>query len=173
MDNFPLSIALPRGCLDAARELQREDGIRCELHDECFAGDALDARFVGALRSDQEHAVAVMLRDGIGVLCVPTAFRQDVTVATLIARRGVNTRVLVHRAELLKQWRQRLQAFLDVGQGVIGSVSGGKAEPTERIDIAVMQSLPRRGETPTLVENYGHVIVDECLTSRQCRSKPS
>jgi hypothetical protein len=30
------------------------------------------------------------------------------------------------------------------------------------IDIAVMQSVSRQGEINPLVENYGHVIVDEC-----------
>jgi len=57
---------------------------------------------------------------------------------------------------------QRLQSFLDVGKGVIGTIGGGKAKPTGRIDIAVMQSLSRKGEVSPLVENYGHVIVDEC-----------
>jgi superfamily II DNA or RNA helicase len=45
---------------------------------------------------------------------------------------------------------------------VIGVISGGKCKPTGKIDIAVMQSLSRRGEIDPLVEHYGHVIVDEC-----------
>jgi superfamily II DNA or RNA helicase len=63
---------------------------------------------------------------------------------------------------LLKQWQERLQAFLGVGPAVVGTIGGGKAKPTGKIDIAVMQSLSRRGEVNPLVENYGHVIVDEC-----------
>ena len=70
--------------------------------------------------------------------------------------------VLVHRTELLKQWQERLQTFLGVGKGMIGTIGGGKAKPTGKIDIAVMQSLSRQGEVNPLVENYGHVIVDEC-----------
>jgi len=80
----------------------------------------------------------------------------------MIARRGVNTLVLVHRTELLKQWQERLHAFLGVGNGVVGTIGGGKAKPTGLIDIAVMQSLSRQGEVNPLVENYGQVIVDEC-----------
>jgi superfamily II DNA or RNA helicase len=80
----------------------------------------------------------------------------------MIAKRGVNALVLVHRTELLKQWHERLQAFLGVGKGTIGTIGGGKAKPTGKIDIAVMQSLSRQGEVHPLVENYGHVIVDEC-----------
>ena len=45
---------------------------------------------------------------------------------------------------------------------MVGTIGGGKAKPTGKIDIAVMQSLSRQGEINPLVENYGHVIVDEC-----------
>ena len=103
-----------------------------------------------------------MLQHDAGVLCAPTAFGKTITAAAIITRRGVNTLVLVHRTELLKQWQERLQAFLGVGKGVVGTIGGGKAKPTGRIDIAVMQSLSRQGEVSALVENYGQVIVDEC-----------
>ena len=161
-ENYPNHIALPRGCLDAAQDLLRDNGIRCDLLDERFAGVAINVSFAGKLRPDQEAAAAAMLRHDAGVLCAPTAFGKTVVAATLIARRGVNTLVLVHRTELLKQWQERLQTFLGVGDGVIGTIGGGKARPSGKIDIAVMQSLSRQGEINPLVETYGHVIVDEC-----------
>jgi superfamily II DNA or RNA helicase len=161
-ENYPNHIALPRGCLDAALELLRDNAIGCELVDERYAGAPLDVAFAGTLRMDQEFAAAAMLHHDAGVLCAPTAFGKTVTAAAMIARRGVNTLVLVHRRELLKQWQERLQAFLGVGKGVLGTIGGGKAKPTGKIDIAVMQSLSRQGEIDPLVENYGHVIVDEC-----------
>ena len=161
-ENFPNHIALPRGCLEAVQALLRDNGIRCDLLDERFVGEPHDVVFVGILRADQEAAVAAMLQHDVGVLCAPTAFGKTVAAAALIARRGVNTLVLVHRTELLKQWQERLQSFLGVGKGVVGTIGGGKAKPTGRIDIAVMQSLSRQGEINPLVENYGHVIVDEC-----------
>jgi hypothetical protein len=52
--------------------------------------------------------------------------------------------------------------FSGVGKGVVGTIGGGKAKPTGKIDIAVMQSVSRQGEVNPLVENYGQVIVDEC-----------
>ncbi len=160
--NYHNHIALPRGCLDAALVLLRENAIDCELIDERYTGTPLNVAFAGTLRLDQEFAVAAMLHHDAGVLCAPTAFGKTVTAAAMIARRGVNTLVLVHRTELLKQWQERLQSFLSVSKGVIGTIGGGKAKPTGKIDIAVMQSLSRRGEVNPLVENYGHVIVDEC-----------
>ena len=161
-ENYPQHIALPRGCLEGAQVLLRDNGIRCDLGDERFAGEALDVNFSGTLRHDQAAAVAAMLLHDAGVLCAPTAFGKTVAAAALIARRGVNTLVLVHRTELLRQWQERLQAFLDVGKSVVGTIGGGKPKPTGKIDIAVMQSLSRQGKVDALVENYGQVIVDEC-----------
>lgn len=161
-ENYPRHIGLPRGCLDAVMELLVTNGIQCKLQDERFAGQPIEVAFAGTLRVDQEAAAAAMLQHDTGVLCAPTAFGKTVTAATLIARRGVNALVLVHRTELLKQWQERLQSFLGVGKGVVGTIGGGKPKPTGKIDIAVIQSLSRHGEVNALVENYGHVIVDEC-----------
>jgi superfamily II DNA or RNA helicase len=161
-ENYPKHIALPRGCLDAVRLLLRANEILCDLRDERHAGDPIEVDFVGELRQDQEAAVAEMLQHDTGVLCAPTAFGKTVTAAAMIARREVNTLVLVHRTELLRQWHERLQAFLGGAKGMVGTVGGGKSKPTGKIDIAVMQSLSRRGEVSPIVENYGHVVVDEC-----------
>lgn len=161
-ESYPQHIALPRGCLDAVHELLESNGIRCDLRDERYEGEPLNVNFVGTLRLDQETAVAAMLRYDAGVLCAPTAFGKTVTAAAMIAKRGVNTLVLVHRTELLKQWQERLHAFLGITKGMVGTIGGGKAKTTGKIDIAVMQSLSRKGEVNLLVENYGHVIVDEC-----------
>lgn len=161
-ENYPKHIALPRGCFDAAQELLRDNGIRCDLHDERYEGESIDVAFVGTLRIDQEAAVAAMLHHDTGVLCAPTAFGKTVTAAAMIAERGINTLVLVHRTELLKQWQERLQSFLGLGKGVVGTIGGGKAKPTGKIDIAVMQSVSRQGDVNPLVENYGQIIIDEC-----------
>jgi superfamily II DNA or RNA helicase len=161
-ENFPQHIALPRGCLDAVLSLLRENDIAYDLTDERIHGQPLEVSFAGTLRMDQEAAVSAMLHHDAGVLCAPTAFGKTVSAAAMIARRGVNTLVLVHRTELMKQWQERLLAFLAVDKGMIGVIGGGKSRPSGKIDIAVMQSLSRQGEVNPLVESYGQVIVDEC-----------
>lgn len=161
-DNYPKHIALPRGCLQAAQELLRENGIRYNLIDERVEGEHFDFQFFGKLRDDQETAVGEMLKHDIGTLCAPTAFGKTVAAAAMIAKRGVSTLILVHRTELLKQWQERLQTFLGAGKNIVGVIGGGKNKPSGKIDIAVMQSLNRKGEVNPLVENYGQIIVDEC-----------
>ena len=160
-ENFPQHIGLPRGCLDAAQELLRSNGIRCDIHDQRIDGTPVDVEFAGTLRPDQEDAVVAMLPHDVGVLCAPTAFGKTVTGAAIIALRRVNTLILVHRTELLRQWQERLNAFLGIGKEVVGTIGGGRRKPTGKIDIAVMQSLSRRGEVDPLVEDYGQVIVDD------------
>ena len=161
-ENFPRHIALPRGCLEPALALLNTNGIQCDLQDERAAGEALPLTFQGSLRSDQQGAVNAMLGHDTGVLCAPTAFGKTVAAAAIIACRGVNTLILVHRTELLRQWQERLRAFLGASKSDVGTIGGGKAKPTGRIDIAVMQSLSRRGEVDPVVENYGHIVIDEC-----------
>jgi hypothetical protein len=161
-ESFPQHIALPRGCLEPVLTLLHEQGIRCDLVDERHSGSPLEMAFVGQLRDDQETAVAAMLRHDIGVLEAPTAFGKTVVAAAILARRGVNTLVLVHRAELLRQWQERLQTFLDAPPDAIGCIGGGRVKPSGRLDIAVMQSLVRKSEVNPLVQTYGQVIVDEC-----------
>lgn len=161
-ENHPRHIALPRGCLDAATKLLEENGIGLDLSDERFAGDSLSLKFAGQLRPDQEKAVKAMMAHDTGVLCAPTAFGKTVTAAALIARRGVSTLILVHRTELLKQWQERLRTFLNLERGDLGTIGAGKRKPSGKIDIAVMQSLTRKGEISDLIEQYGHIVVDEC-----------
>ncbi|EKT1612298.1 DEAD/DEAH box helicase family protein [Salmonella enterica] len=160
-ENFPLHIALPRGCFEAALSLLRDNNVAYQLKDERFPGEAVAVEFSGTLRADQEAAIDDVLRHDTGVLCAPTAFGKTVVAAAIIARRSVNTLILVHRSELLKQWQERLSVFLntDCNPGVIG---GGKRKPGGKIDIAVMQSLSRQGEVDPLIDSYGHIIVDEC-----------
>ena len=161
-ENYPQHIALPRGCLDATQELLRDNCISCDLQDERYPGEPIDVNFAGTLRLDQEAAVSEMLHHDTGVLCAPTAFGKTVAAAAMIAKRSVNTLVLVHRTELLKQWQERLHVFLGIGKDMVGTIGGGKIKPTSKIDIAVMQSLSRQGEVNPLVEHYGYVFVDEC-----------
>jgi superfamily II DNA or RNA helicase len=161
-EDFPQHIGLPRGCLEALLELLEQNDIRAEMQDERVAGCKVDVKFTGELRTDQEAAVRAMLKQEVGILCAPAAFGKTVTAASLIARRKVSTLILVHRTELLRQWQQRLTTFLELSEGTLGVIGGGKKKPTGKIDIAVMQSLSRREDLPELLDGYGQVIADEC-----------
>ncbi|MGH9382948.1 MAG: DEAD/DEAH box helicase family protein [Vicinamibacterales bacterium] len=155
-------IALPRGCLDDLRRLLGDLNVGVVVRDERSGGEALDVAFQGALRPEQKKAADALWAHETGVLAATTAFGKTVVAAWLIAQRGVNTVVLVHRRQLLDQWIDRLSTFLSLPPSAIGRIGGGRNRPTGRVDVAIIQSLVRKGVVDDRVGNCGHVIVDEC-----------
>ena len=161
-EEFPKHVALPRGCLGEITALLESHKIAVELDDQRFAGQPIDVTFHGQLRPDQQAAANAMLAQDDGILSATTAFGKTVVAAWLIAARKVNTLVLVHRRQLLDQWRERLATFLNLPIKSIGQIGGGRRRPGGLVDVAVIQSLNRKQVVDDVVANYGHVIVDEC-----------
>jgi superfamily II DNA or RNA helicase len=155
-------IGLPTGCLDDLRALLKDVGVGLSLEDKRQPGLAIDATFCGKLRPEQAEASALMMEHDTGVLAASTAFGKTVVAIDLIAQRGVNTLILVHRKQLMDQWHERLATFLDLDPKRIGRIGGGAAKPTGVVDIAMIQSLVRKGVVSDSVSNYGHLVVDEC-----------
>jgi hypothetical protein len=97
-EDGPKYLALPRGCLGETQALLSSLGIEASLRDERFGGTPLDVRFHGELRPEQQLAADALAAHDIGVLAATTAFGKTVVASWLIARRGVNSLVLVHRS---------------------------------------------------------------------------
>jgi len=160
--DFPQLIAVPRGCLTEVMALFHAHNIRPEFRDERFAGTPITVEFDCQLRPVQEEAVAGIIVHDEGILCAPTAFGKTAVAAWLIAKRKVNTLILVHRQQLLDQWQERLAMFLNMPATSIGHIGGGKMHRTGRIDVAIIQSLYQKEAVKDFVAEYGQVIVDEC-----------
>jgi superfamily II DNA or RNA helicase len=160
--DYPQTLGLPRGCLEDLRQLLSDLKISCVLRDERFWGKALNVSFQGELRPEQSAAAEAMLAHETGVLSATTAFGKTVIGAWLIAKRAVNTLVLVHRRQLQEQWIERLSKFLGVPSDAIGRIGGGRRMATGNLDVATIQSLVHKGVVDDVVGNYGHLLVDEC-----------
>ena len=156
-------LSLPRGCLDDVLALLSEQSIELEVDDRRMTGQRLSGlKFKGSLRPEQKKAVTALAKHDSGVLHAPTAFGKTVTAIGLIQRRKVSTLILVHSRQLLDQWKERLDLFLEGCE--IGMLGGGKKRPSGEIDIATYQSLIHR-KTNSVDErlfDYGQIIVDEC-----------
>ena len=161
-ENHSSHISLPRGCLKDIQTLLYDNDIKVEIQDERISGQRVDVKFTGILSNPQKSAVKELLLHDFGVLCAPTAFGKTVSAASMIARRKCSALVLVHRADLLRQWTDRLKSFLSIDDDQLGYIGGGKNKLTGIIDIAVMQSLVRNSKMGDILDRYGHVIVDEC-----------
>jgi superfamily II DNA or RNA helicase len=155
-------IALPRGCFDAVCDLLASFGIAVTIEDCRTAGAPIPFAFTGALRPSQEPAIAALLPHDTGVLAATTAFGKTVVAIRMIAERGLSTLILVHRRQLMDQWIERLTAFSSLPRDAIGMIGGGRRKPKGQVDVALIQSLVRKGEVDDIVGNYGHLVVDEC-----------
>ena len=161
-DDHPQHIALPRGCLSSLQELLKLNKLSLNIKDERFSGKPIETKFRGTLRPEQEKAAEAVLSGDNGILCASTAFGKTVVGAYIIAKRKVNTLILVHRAQLIDQWHERLKEFLDLPDKNIGQLGGGKKKLTGMVDIATIQSLNRSGIVSNSIADYGQVIIDEC-----------
>lgn len=170
-------LCLPKGCETDVVNLLNEFDVDVEWIDKGNLGRPIDVDFVGQLREEQQSAINAMMKYDNGVLAATTAFGKTVLAAKLISERKVNTLVLVHRQQLLAQWKDRLTEFLTINEelpvlerkrgrkknrSLIGQLGAGKDNLSGVIDIAVMQSLNSNGEVKECIKNYGMVIVDEC-----------
>lgn len=170
-------LCVPIGCETDVVNLLNEFDVDVEWMDKRNPGRPINVDFVGQLREEQQSAIHAMMKYDNGVLAATTAFGKTVLAAKMISERKVNTLVLVHRQQLMSQWKDRLTEFLSINEelpvlerkrgikknrNLIGQLGAGKDNLSGIIDIAVMQSLNSKGKVKECVKDYGMVIVDEC-----------
>ena len=110
----------------------------------------------------QEAAIGTIKKHDNGILAAGTAFGKTIVAINMIARRKVNTLVLVNRRQLQAQWISKIAAFLGIDEKSIGKIGGGADRWTGNVDVALIQSLSRKGHVDSRIKEYGQIIVDEC-----------
>ena len=170
-------LAMPRGCEDAILSFLNDNNVKYTITDETSHGKKISVTFTGKEREEQTDAINALLTYSNGVLHATTAFGKTVTAAAIIARKKVNTLILVHSKALLTQWHERLTEFLDIdfkkpeepkkrGRKKVFSPIGCLDSTCNSlhgvIDIALIQSCLDENGVKPFVQDYGMVIVDEC-----------
>ena len=170
-------LAMPRGCEDAILSFLNDNNVKYTITDETSHGKKISVTFIGKEREEQTDAINALLTYSNGVLHATTAFGKTVTAAAIIARKKVNTLILVHSKALLTQWHERLTEFLDIdfkepeepkkrGRkkvfSPIGCLDSAGNSLHGVIDIALIQSCLDENGVKPFVQDYGMVIVDEC-----------
>jgi len=156
-------LILPRGCLPEIKQILLQQNIAIEYDDKRFEGVSLNKiKFNGKLKSQQTKAVTALLEKDSGVFVASTGFGKTVTGLALIAKRKVNTLILVHNRQLAEQWLERIKVFLTNVD--VGYLLGGKDKLSYQVDVATYQSLVSRNglDIKPAIEKYGQIIIDEC-----------
>lgn len=170
-------LAMPRGCEDATRSFLNDNTVTYTITDKTNHGNKISVSFQGEEREEQLEAINALLPYTNGILHATTAFGKTVTAAAIIARKKVNTLILVHSKALLKQWHDRLTEFLNIEYpqheeknkhgrrkvfSPIGCFDSSGNTLHGIIDIALIQSCLDEDGVKPFVQDYGMVIVDEC-----------
>ena len=170
-------LAMPRGCEDATRSFLNDNAVTYTITDKTNHGNKISVSFQGEEREEQLEAINALLPYTNGILHATTAFGKTVTAAAIIARKKVNTLILVHLKALLKQWHDRLTEFLNIDYpkheeknkrgrrkvfSPLGCFDSSGNTLHGIIDIALIQSCLDEDGVKPFVQDYGMVIVDEC-----------
>ena len=171
-------IQIPRGLRENIIQECEKAGISVDVSDQRETGQPIRVSFKGDLRMQQELAAEKLLSHSDGVLSAATAFGKTVVCSYLIAERKVNTLILLQSKDLLNQWVDELNHFLEIREeppeyetktgrkkkrnSVIGVLHGNKNTLTGIIDVAMVGSMYSRGKFNERINSYGMVIMDEC-----------
>ncbi|WP_346656931.1 DEAD/DEAH box helicase family protein [Streptomyces sp. F001] len=155
-------LKLPRGLADEAMGLIATAGGALTITSDLPELAPITAQFTGVLTPTQQQAVDAMAKHPAGTLVAPPGSGKTVMACALIAAHRTPTAVIVNRAELLAQWKDRLAAFLDLADGHVGTLGGGKDRRGHAVDLIMLQTLSHRDAPDGLLDGYGLVIVDEC-----------
>lgn len=175
MDGY---IRIPRGLQEKVIEECQKAGIVVDISDQREKGRPIRVSFKGDLGTQQELAAEKLLSYSDGVLSAATAFGKTVVCSYLISERKVNTLILLQSKDLLSQWVDELNKFLDIKEeppeyktktgrkkkrdSVIGFLHGSKNTLTGIVDVAMVGSMYGKGNFSELINSYGMVIMDEC-----------
>ena len=155
------ALHLPRGLLDAAREVIASAKSELVLDDQRKVPAELEVSSTIALTPVQQIAVDALAVHDHAVLVAPTGSGKTVIACALIAAHRVPTLILVDRTPLVEQWKSRLMEHLGLGRRQVGRVAA-TAKASGIVDIATLQAVARRQDSAALFDDYGMVIVDEC-----------
>ena len=162
IDESDKTVSLPRGFLAKLLRFLYENNIKYEI--AYVVPDLPAMKFKSAIRLNeiQEQIVAAAMQEKQGVIVAPPGSGKTMMGMELIARHQKPALVLVHRQQLLDQWVDRIQQYLNIPKAHIGRFSGAKKSVDKQITVGLLQSFARSGELSEMRDKFGTVIVDEC-----------
>jgi len=166
-------LVLPRGLLQEVCSIFEGNKVKVNIQDKRVFGINIDVVFKGILYDYQQIATEAILKHDSGILWASTAFGKTVVAASIIATRKVNTLIIVNTIQLLEQWEEKLNIFLEISKDSIRRLGGGKKKTSNIIDIAAFtfEKVMKRAKTkyvlgltatPHRKDKYDKIITMQC-----------
>ena len=149
-----------RGFMGNLLSILRENGLSYHLVDLRRILPELNLEFSGNLRAYQKKAVTETLKKDFGVIVAPCGSGKTVIACAIMATRKQPTLIICHTRELLNQWRDRIEQYLQIPRSEIGIIGTGK-EIIKPITVGMVQTLCKR-DLVEIRQHFGQIVVDEC-----------
>jgi superfamily II DNA or RNA helicase len=172
--NLKNDLVLPRAYLKKTQDFFASCKADFRTTEDLTLHDDITFERRYTLRPFQARAVKRMLDYREGVLAAPPGAGKTVMGLDIICSRRQPALIIVHRKELMLQWLDRINSFLNIPSDQCGLIGGGASKKSflkssryqlqgigPKITVAMIQSLSKL--TPKELENrFGTVIMDEC-----------
>ncbi|MBU1907578.1 DEAD/DEAH box helicase [Patescibacteria group bacterium] len=155
-------LRLPRGFLESLKQHFDQRGIRYHLSDRRTAVESVQTNSAIELRAEQKDLVEKAMLHDEGTIVAPPGSGKTIVALELIARHGLPALILVHRRQLMSQWIERIQSFLQIPKAKIGRIDGVKKKFGKEITVAMLQSFSGMENQRDEMAKIGTVIIDEC-----------
>lgn len=133
--------------------------------DELSDGEARSFTFAGTLNELQvcafeKSCAALRCSPYACILTLPCGFGKTVVALGIAAALGRKTLVVVHKENLLEQWRERIKTFLPGAR--TGVIQQSRAEFNDvDISLAMLQTVCARELPHGCLDSFGTVVLDE------------
>ena len=152
----------PFGLIDNVKSALSIWGMQCQVRDERVGKFTEEIKGGDTLLRPYQIRALNKLRlncyNSSGVIALPTAAGKTVCALHWAKHLNLPFMVLVHRVELLRQWRDEIQKFFGYSPVVIGA--GEDSDGDARATVAMIQTLSKRTEK----YDTGLLIGDEIHT---------
>ena len=157
-------IAIPRGFLSSLKAHCDEHKIKYTIFDERLELPEIKYKSTIKPYDYQQDTIEEIFNHDCGVIVAPPGSGKTVVGLSLIAEHNLPALILVHRAQLLSQWKDRITQFLGIPKKEIGQYSGSKKKLGKQVTVAMMQTLTRLdpNEIAQITNKVGMIIIDEC-----------
>lgn len=153
-------IIIPRGFIGKLLRFCKERNLAFDFQDKRKLKGEVSFSFNAILRNHQNKVIGAISKKDFGVIVAPPGSGKTIMGLKIITDKNQPVLIVVHRKQLLEQWRERIQAFLGIPKQEIGIIGQGKAKIGNQITIATIQSLPKQIEQ--IHNQFGTILVDEC-----------
>ncbi len=155
-------IFLPRGFLDQLIVFLESENIEYNIEYRYPDVEKNIFKSLIQLTSAQSEVLEEVLPHDQGVIVAPPGSGKTMMGMELIAKQKLPALILVHRQQLLDQWVDRIETYLNIPKLRIGRFSGAKKKIGKEITVGLLQSLGRYKNISELSDKFGTIIIDEC-----------